>query len=86
MASACAAHRDSRYEEWGVNGVIGIVLGVKGQGLAVALVPSYGPAASGMQQLLNRHVSPAAESNHPGMRLEAEISYGIGVFGGRGDC
>ena len=37
-----------------------------------------------MQQLLNCHVSPPAESNDPGMRLEAEISYGIGIFGGRG--
>ena len=78
------AHQASRYEEWGVSGVIGLDPGVKGQGLALALVPSYGPAASGMQQLLNRHVSPPAESNHPGMRLEAEISYGIGIFGGRG--
>ena len=78
------AHQDSRYEEWGVSGVIGLDPGVKGQGLALALVPSYGPAASGMQQLLNRHVSPPAENNNPGMRLEAEISYGIGIFGGRG--
>ena len=78
------AHQDDRYEEWGVSGVIRLDPGAKGEGLALALQPSYGPAAAGVQQLFDRHLSPPAHSDDTAMRLDAEISYGIGILGGRG--
>ena len=74
---------DSGYEEWGVRGLIQIDPQA-GKGLAMKLVPTWGDAASGVQELWERGLSgrrDAASGMQRG-RLNAEVEYGLAEFHG----
>ena len=46
--------RRDGYEEWGIGGMIQVDPGARSQGLQIRLAPSYGDAASGVNQLWER--------------------------------
>ena len=74
---------DSGYEEWGMRGMIQIDPQA-GKGLSVKLVPAWGDAASGVQELWERGLSgrrDAAAGMQRG-RLNAEVEYGLAEFHG----
>ena len=69
------------YEEWGVGGMVQFDPAARGGGLSVRLSPSYGDAASGLNQLWDQGVSDAVRD--PDMRhanrptLDGEVAYGL---------
>ncbi len=72
------------YEEWGLGGMIQVDPGTRSQGLQLRLAPSYGDAASGVNQLWERGVSSAVRD--PGFgaapNLDGEVAYGVAGFQG----
>ena len=73
------------YREYGASGLVEIVPGAGGTGLAVRLTPMYGQAASGVQRLWT---TPAATlgPRTPGVgvpravgQMDAEVGYGVGL-------
>ena len=72
------------YEEWGFGGMIQLDPATRGQGLQVRLAPSYGDAASGVNQLWERGVSGAVRDRDfgAGTNLDAEVAYGVAGFHG----
>ena len=72
------------YEEWGVGGMILFDPAARGQGLQVRLAPSYGDAASGVNQLWERGVSGAVRDHEmgPAANLDGEVAYGVAGFQG----
>ena len=83
------AHEDD-YEDWGIGGLIRLDPGAVGRGLSFSLLPAWGDTASGVDRLTDRDVAElasddtAANDNVPRMRLDGELGYGFGAFGGRG--
>ena len=74
------------YEEWGVSGLVRIVPGASGQGLAFSLQPAWGRTASGVNQLWENGVTAGAALADQGAgRVHARIAYGIGdTWGSQG--
>ena len=73
------------YEEWGFGGLIRLDPGADDRGLSLSLVPAWGETQSGAQRLWNDGVTDrAANDNEAQGRLQAELGYGFGVFGGAG--
>ena len=72
------------YEEWGLGGMILFDPAARGQGLQVRLAPSYGDAASGVNQLWERGVSGAVRDHDMGRaaNLDGEVAYGVAGFQG----
>ena len=72
------------YEEWGVGGMILFDPAARGQGLSIRLAPSYGDAASGVNQLWERGVSGAVRDHDMGRaaNLDGEVAYGVAGFQG----
>ena len=72
------------YEEWGLGGMILFDPATRGQGLQVRLAPSYGDAASGVNQLWERGVSGAVRDHDMGRaaNLDGEVAYGVAGFQG----
>ena len=72
------------YEEWGVGGMILFDPAARGQGLSIRLAPSYGDAASGVNQLWERGVSGAVRDHDmgPAANLDGEVAYGVAGFQG----
>ena len=72
------------YEEWGFGGMIQFDPGARSQGLQLRLAPSYGDAASGVNQLWERGVSGAVRDRDrdAGANVDAEVAYGIAGFHG----
>ena len=72
------------YEEWGFGGMIQLDPAARGQGLQVRLAPSYGDAASGVNQLWERGVSGVVRDHDlgAGTNLDAEVAYGVAGFHG----
>ena len=72
------------YEEWGVGGMLQIDPGMRDQGLSVRLAPTYGDAASGLNELWDRGVSGVAvdDEMRNGVNLDGEVSYGLDAFRG----
>ena len=72
------------YEEWGLGGMIQIDPAARGQGLSIRLAPSYGDAASGVNQLWERGVSGAVRDPDLGAaaNLDGEVAYGVAGFQG----
>ena len=74
------------YEEWGVGGMVQFDPAARGSGLSVRLSPSYGDAASGLNQLWDQGVSDAVRdpdmrhAGHPS--LDGELAYGLPGFCG----
>ena len=77
----------SNYREWGLGGSVRFDPSAGGRGLSFSLVPTWGDTASGVDRLRNQDVAElasAANDNVPQMRLDSELGYGFGAFGGRG--
>ena len=74
---------DSGYEEWGVRGLIQIDPQA-GTGISLRLVPAWGEAASGVQELWDRGAGDRRDlaSGMRKGRLNAEIEYGLAEFHG----
>ena len=73
------------YEEWGFGGLIRLDPGADDRGLSLSLVPAWGETQSGAQRLWNDGVTDrAANDNEAQARLETQLGYGFGVFGGAG--
>ena len=72
------------YEEWGFGGMIQLDPATRGQGLQIRVAPSYGDAASGVNQLWERGVSGAVRDRdwNAGANMDAEIAYGLAGFHG----
>ena len=79
------AHEDSDYKEWGASGTIRLDPGSTGQGLSLALSPTWGAASSGVESLWTRQttagLAPQGTRAAPTGRLGAEIGYGFTLFG-----
>ena len=79
------AHEDSDYREWGASGAVRLDPGARGRGLSFSLAPTYGAASSGVERLWSAR---DAQGMVPGgefearQRLEGEVGYGLGLFGG----
>ena len=86
-ARKLVAHEDSGYEEWGVSGSVRLDPGASGRGLSLRLAPVWGTPSSGVERLLSARdaagVAPDGEFDAE-RRLEGELGYGFGAFGGRG--
>ena len=72
------------YEEWGFGGMIQLDPAARGEGLSIRLAPSYGDAASGVNQLWERGVSGAVRDRDfgAGTNLDGEVAYGVAGFQG----
>ena len=72
------------YEEWGFGGMIQFDPATRGQGLSIRVAPSYGNAASGVNQLWDQGVSSAVHDRDLdlGPNLNAEVAYGLTGFRG----
>ena len=72
------------YEEWGVGGVLTIDPGARGQGLSIRLSPSYGDAASGLNELWERGVSGPRHDRAGSGRTNVggEVAWGVAGFRG----
>ena len=80
-----AAHAGDGYSEWGVSGSLRLEPGGSGSGLSASLVPSFGADPGGAQRLwtLPDASGLAANGDAPlSSRLDAEVGYGMAVFGG----
>ncbi len=80
------AHQEGGFEEWGGGGSMRFDPGEPNRGLSLTVAPSRGVAASGMDRLWSGreeavvHGGPASAAG----RLEAELSYGLSEWRGRG--
>jgi len=63
-------------EETGVSALVRIAPGAAGHGLAVAVEPSWGRTASGVQQLWDNGIRAGASGDNQA-RLKAEVGYGF---------
>ncbi len=72
------------YEEWGFGGMIQFDPATRGQGLSIRVAPSYGDAASGVNQLWDQGVSDAVRGGDMRMRanVDGEVAYGVAGFQG----
>ncbi len=80
----------SDYREWGLGGSLRLDPGAEGRGLSFSLFPTWGEISSGVDRLWDQDVAKlatddgAANDNVPQMRLDSELGYGFGAFGGHG--
>ena len=80
-----AAHAEGGYEEWGVSGSLRLVPGGGGRGLSASLTPSYGADPGGSERLWampDAHALAANDDAPLSHRLDAEVGYGMALFGG----
>ena len=72
------------YEEWGFGGMLQFDPAVRGQGLSIRVAPSWGDAASGVNQLWERGVSDAVRGHRPDgtANIDGEVAYGIAGLSG----
>ena len=83
------AHQDAGYGEWGASASITLNPGSEDRGLSLALAPSWGAQTTGgAERLWSLHDAPGlANGGHgiyEGMRLDANVGYGLDSFRGRG--
>ena len=71
------------YEEFGVSGLVRLVPGGSGRGLALAVQPAWGLTGSGMNRLWENGVTSGVSTDIQA-RLNAEIGYGLGAPHGLG--
>ncbi len=77
-ARGLLAHQDADYREWGASAAIQLDPGASGRGLVLALTPSWGVHASGVEQLWSLRNAQSLTGNGdfaPAGRLEAELGY-----------
>ena len=80
-----AGHADAGYGEWGVSGSVRLAPGNGGRGLSLSLVPSYGADPGGSERLWATPDAYALAADNEAVRssrLDAELGYGMVVFGG----
>ena len=81
------AHQDADYSEWGASGSVRIEPGASGRGLSLRVAPRWGEASSGTERLWSLEdasgLAPDGEFEAQS-HLDAELGYGLPVFGGRG--
>ena len=80
-----SAHAGDGYAEWGVSGSLRLAPGAAGRGFSASLMPSYGVDPGGSQRLWMLPDASALttdEDTVPSSRLDAEVGYGLAVFGG----
>ena len=80
-----AAHAEGGYDEWGVSGSLRLVPGGGGRGLSASLTPSYGVDPGGSERLWampDAHALAANDDAPLSHRLDAEVGYGMALFGG----
>ncbi|MDE2914099.1 MAG: fibronectin type III domain-containing protein [Paracoccaceae bacterium] len=80
-----ASHAEDGYGEWGVSGSLRLVPGAAGRGLSMSLTPSYGADPGGSERLwMLPDVSGLAANGGAARsgRLDAELGYGLALFGG----
>ena len=86
-ARTLVAHEDSGYREWGAGGSVRLDPGASGRGLSLTIAPVWGTPSSGVDRLWSARdaagLAPGGEFEAES-RLEGEVGYGFGVFGGRG--
>ena len=86
-ARTLVAHEDAGYREWGAGGSLRLDPGASGRGLSLALAPVWGTPSSGVERLWSARdaagLAPGGEFEAE-RRLEGELGYGFGAFGGRG--
>ena len=86
-ARTLIAHEDSDYREWGAGGSVRLGPDASGRGLSLALAPVWGTPSSGVDRLWSARdaagLAPGGEFEAES-RLEGELGYGFGAFGGRG--
>ena len=83
------AHEAQDYTEWGASGALRFDPGRQGRGLTAAIVPTWGPAASGISRLWDQTGTVRLVGDNPlatdaAGRLEAELGYGLATLQGRG--
>ena len=82
-----AVHAADGYDEWGVTGQLRLVPGGNaGRGLSMSLTPSYGVDPGGSERLWALPASSGLAANggaEPSSRLDAELGYGMALFGDR---
>ena len=86
-ARGLVAHEDQAYREWGAWATIRLDPGESGRGLSLALSPTWGAAASGVEQLWGGTNNAGFARTGPfdaAGRLSAEVGYGVDAFHGRG--
>ena len=70
------------YGEWGLSGLVQYDPGVAGQGLMVSVRPTWGATANGVTGLWEHGTLDLLAGNEQaGGRVEAELGYGLTVFG-----
>ena len=86
-ARTLIAHEDSGYREWGAGGSVRLGPDASGRGLSLALAPVWGTPSSGVDRLWSARdaagLAPGGKFEAE-RRLEAELGYGLGAFGGHG--
>ena len=74
------------YTEWGASGLVRVDPGLAGHGLAVTLAPTYGPAASRVQQLWaqapGQAIAPTGGRAALQAGVETEVGYGLAHVAG----
>ena len=82
------AHEDAAYREWGASASMRLDPGVAGKGLSLSLAPSWGAAATGGTAVgvaLNEARGLAGGyAADTGLRLDADVAYGLAAFRERG--
>ena len=86
-ARTLIAHEDSGYREWGAGGSVRLDPGASGRGLSLTIAPVWGTPSSGVDRLWSARdaagLAPGGEFEAES-RLEGEVGYGLGAFGGHG--
>ena len=80
-----AVHAEDGCGEWGVSGSLRLVPGGSGRGLSASLTPSCGVDPAGSERLWALPESSGLTANGdpaPSSRLDAQVGYGMAVFGG----
>ena len=83
-ARTLVAHEDAGYEEWGASGSVRLDPGASGRGLSLTVAPTFGAASSGVERLWSLRDArelAADDAFEPEARLDAEVGYGLPVFG-----
>ena len=74
------AHSDGAYEEWGASGSLRLDPGISGRGVSLAVVPVWGAASDGVEQLWSTGTAgslAADDAFDAQARLQAELGYGL---------
>ena len=74
------------YGEWGVQGSIRMLPGVRDRGLSFSLQPSYGATVRGVERIweTGKLTGEAADERQYQPRLDANLGYGFRIIGDRG--